>query len=380
MASEFDVVVIGAGVVGLSCAVELARHGHFVGVVEKNEDIALEGSSRTSGVIHSGIYYPTGSLKQRLCVRGRELLYERAKKHAIPHAKLGQLIIACDASEEKVLELLFHRAKDNGAGPVHWLNSKELQKEEALARGHAALLVEETGIVRTREFARSLLREAWSLGVEVLCGVPIDSLERQGQMWSIQSRAAGFELRAPLVINAAGVHADRVAQLAGINVDAFGLRHRYAKGTWMALDARFRKAITRLLYPVPHAFSQNGPESLGIHLTRDLEGFLIAGPDCEWLEAIDWGLDPSEERKKRFVEALEPFFPGLHPSDLCPLSCGIRPKLHGPSERAADFLIREASEWGAPGLVLLLGIESPGLTASLAIGEHVRKIATSSLL
>jgi L-2-hydroxyglutarate oxidase LhgO len=386
-----DVVVIGAGVVGLACAVELAKRGYFVTVLERHGRVAEEGSSRNSGVVHSGLYYPTGSLKQRLCVRGRELLYARCKRFGLPHAKLGKLIVARDERELAMLETLHARAADNGAGPTRLLDSIELAMFEETVRGHAALLVEEAGVLRTQEYVRSLVREAESLRVEVLVGMNVTSIspgerdESRGR-WEIRvhdadASAGGFV--SEVVIDAAGLGADRVARLAGIDTDAHGLTHRFCKGTWLALDERFRKAVGRLVYPAPHfgaapvdPAALGAPSALGIHLTRDLEGFLFAGPDAEWVDAPDFTLDGSEARAARFAEAIAHFLPGVEPRHLVPLAAGVRPKLHAPDAAAADFVIRDATALtsGAGGVrrfVLLAGIESPGLTASLAIAEEV---------
>ncbi|MBN8614086.1 MAG: NAD(P)/FAD-dependent oxidoreductase [Deltaproteobacteria bacterium] len=391
MLREADVVVIGAGVVGIACAVELAKRGHFVTVLERHPRIAEEGSSRNSGVIHAGLHYATGSLKQRLCVRGRELLYERCKRFGLAHKKLGKLIVARDAHEAEVLATLEQRAHDNGAGPVRLLDGIELAMMEETVRGHAALLVEESGILRTQEYVRSLAREAESLRVEVLVGMEVTSIERDvdaesRDRWVV--RIAGGDRdsggwRCDHVIDAAGLGADHVARMAGVDTDAHGLTQRFCKGTWMALDERFRKAVGRLLYPTPHVVVAEGgrdgasPTALGIHLTRDLEGFLFAGPDAEWIDTPDFDLDASRDRAERYAAAVAMFLPDVEPRHLVPLVAGVRPKLHGPTEPAADFVIRECTELGAPRFVLLAGIESPGLTASLAIAEEVCAIVRS---
>lgn len=391
MLRDADVVVIGAGVVGLACAIELAKHGHFVTVLERHPRIAEEGSSRNSGVIHAGLYYPTGSLKQRLCVRGRELLYERCKRFGLAHKKIGKLVVARDAAEAEILATLEVRARENGAGEVRLLDGIELSMIEDTVRGHAALLVEETGILRTQEYVRSLAREAQSLRVEVLVGMEVTSVERDAdaesrERWVV--RVAGGDRdsggwRATHVVDAAGLAADRVARMAGIDTDAHGLTQRFCKGTWLALDERFRKAIGRLIYPVPHVApcvsgSIGQPTALGIHLTRDLEGFLFAGPDAEWIDTPDFEIAHADERAARYAAAIAAFLPSVEPKHLVPLAAGVRPKLHGPDEPAADFVIRECSALGAPRFVLLAGIESPGLTASLAIAEEVRAIVRGS--
>jgi L-2-hydroxyglutarate oxidase LhgO len=407
---EADVVVIGAGVVGLACAVELAKRGYFVTVLERHGRVAEENSSRNSGVVHSGLYYPTGSLKQRLCARGRELLYARCKRFGLPHAKLGKLVVARDERELRSLEILHARAGDNGAGATRLLDGIELSMFEETVRGHAALLVEETGVLRTQEYVRSLVREAEALRVEVLVGMEVsavvpgeheesrgrweirvnDDASAGGAAWPAQGSSSPCEgFVCETVIDAAGLGADRVARLAGIDTDAHGLTQRFCKGTWLALDERFRKAVGRLVYPAPHVVTDasaleparalGAPTSLGIHLTRDLEGFLFAGPDAEWIDAPDFSLDDSLARAERYAEAIAPFVPGVEPRHLVPLAAGVRPKLHAPDAPAADFVIRDATALthgvgGSRRFVLLAGIESPGLTASLAIAEEVRAL------
>jgi L-2-hydroxyglutarate oxidase LhgO len=379
MLREADVLVIGAGVVGLACAVELAKRGHFVTVLERHDRVATENSSRNSGVVHSGLYYPAGSTKARLCVRGRELLYARCKKFGIAHRKLGKLIVARDDAEAGVLERLARRADDNGAGPVRLVDGIELAMLEEQIAGHAALLVEETGVLRTQELVRSLVREAEALRVELVVGMEVTALERDAraetrECWEVRVHDTGREAGgyvAPWVVDAAGLAADRIARLAGIDTERAGLTQRYCKGSWVALDERYRKFIGRLVYPVPHVEGDGSaaPTALGVHLTRDLEGFLFAGPDAEWVDAPDFALDPSKPEAMR--DAVARWIPTIAAHELVPLAAGVRPKLHGPGEPAADFAIRDGASLGAPGLVVLAGIESPGLTACLAIAEEV---------
>lgn len=379
MLREADVVVIGAGVVGLACAVELARRGHFVTVLERHARVASENSSRNSGVIHAGLHYPPGSAKARLCVRGKELLYARCRRFGLPHRKLGKLIVAHEPAELAALERLARRAEENGAGPVRLVDGIELAMLEEQIRGHAALLVEDTGVLRTQSLVHSLVDEAEALRIEVVVGMEVTSLERDAHAesrdrWEVRVHETGREAGgwvAPHVIDAAGLEADRVARLAGIDTDLHGLTQRFCKGSWVALDDRYRKAIGRLVYPVPQVAGDGSaaPTALGVHLTRDLEGFLFAGPDVEWVERPDFSLDPGKPAALR--DAVARWIPGVREDELHLLAAGVRPKLHGPGEPAADFAIRDGRELGAPGLFVLAGIESPGLTASLAIAEEV---------
>lgn len=392
MLREADVLVIGGGAIGLAITVSLSQQGFFVTLLEKHPRLATENSSRNSGVIHSGLYYPQGSLKAELCVRGRELLYARCKRHGIAHRRIGKLIVAQSEAEVSTLEELCARAEANGAGKVELLDAVGLSLHEENIRGRAALLVEESGVLRTHEFIRSLVAEAGALRAETFVGMEVVALDRVEDAWEAVVRSPEAEgtlrFRARFVVNAAGLAADEVARLAGIDVAALGLVQRFCRGTWFSLHERYRKAIGRLIYPVPqHAGA--GVSVLGVHLTRDLEGFLHAGPDAEWLEPSVasgesqrrattsegfFSMEHAYSRRPAVLHALLPWFPDLLEHDLTPLMCGVRPKLHGPEEPSRDFVIEEASAHGAPGFIMLLGIESPGLTASLAIAQHVREL------
>ena len=376
---EADVLVIGGGLVGLAVTVALSQRGFFVTLLERHPRLATENSSRNSGVIHSGLYYPEGSLKAELCVRGRELLYARCKRHGIAYRKLGKLIVARDEAEVKTLETLALRAEKNDAGKVEMLDAVGLSIYEENVRGHAALLVEETGVVRTHELIRSLMTEADALRAETFVGMNVTALERVNDAWEAEVRSPDADgtlrFRAHVVINAAGIGADHIASLAGIDVASLGFTQHFCRGTWFSLDERFRKAVGRLIYPVPQ-MSGEGVSALGVHLTRDLDGFLHVGPDAEWIgkaEEDPFSLEGALARRPLVLASLRTYFDrgDLREEDLTPLMCGVRPKLHGPNEDARDFVIEEATKHGAPGLVLLLGIESPGLTACLAIAERV---------
>ena len=382
MMREADVLVIGGGVVGLAVTVALSQQGFFVTLLERHPRLATENSSRNSGVIHSGLYYPEGSLKAELSVRGRGLLYTRCKRHGIAYRKLGKLIVARDEAETKTLETMALRAEKNGAGQVEMLDAVGLSIYEENIRGYAALLVEETGVVRTHELIRSLMTEADALRAESFVGMNVTALERVNDAWEAEVRSpdadGALRFRARVVINAAGLGADHIASLAGIDIASLGFTQHFCRGTWFSLDERFRKAVGRLIYPVPHEAGA-GVNVLGVHLTRDLDGFLHVGPDAEWIardEADVFSLEGALARRPEVLASLRSYFDrgDLREEDLVPLMCGVRPKLHGPDEDARDFVIEEATAHGAPGLINLLGIESPGLTACLAIAEHVVRI------
>lgn len=369
LAHELDVVVIGGGVVGLGCALSLARAGKRVALLERHPRLGLEGSSRNSGVLHAGIHHPSEWLKTRLCVRGRELVVDRCRRFGIPWMRTGKLVVAEDDAGVAPLEALARRAAENGAGPTRILERREIRDEEPAVRAHAALCVEATAVVRTPALVRSLSDEVHALRVEVRPSIEVVAIERDGSGSWIACTEGGPRFRAPALVIAAGLGADRIAALAGLDVDALGLRQRFCKGEWMALDERWRKAVRRLVYPLPDARGHG----LGIHLTRDVDGFLIAGPDVEWQDAPSVALDPS--KCERFAEAVGRYLPGITAADLHPLTAGVRPKLGGPDDPPRDFVLAGEREHGAAGLVVCAGIESPGLTASLAIGEEVAILA-----
>lgn len=362
------VVVIGAGVVGLASAVSLARASREVMIVERGARVGAELSSRNSGVVHAGLYYPPGSLKARTCVRGRQLLAERALREGLPYRRVGKLIVATQDAELEQLHALARRAEENGAGLTRMRGASELRALEPSVRALAALEVEETAIVDTRALVGSLYAELIARGGSVWLGAELIDAQRTVGGYSLRL-ADGRVLEAPRVVIAAGLRADRVLALFGVDLGAAGLRHRYARGAWMRVASRHQGRFSRLVYPLP---AEGG---LGVHLTFDLESVLHAGPDVEWIDDPEAPLPDAALQRSSFGAALRRFFPDLLDQDLEPAMHAIRPKLHGPDERFADFVVRECSALGAPGVVACLGIESPGLSASLALGEEVAALA-----
>jgi L-2-hydroxyglutarate oxidase LhgO len=355
MDRSFDAIVIGAGVVGLACAAALARKGSVL-VLERHPRVGLENSARNSGVIHAGLHHPAAFLKTRLCVRGRELLYRRCVAEGIPHRRTGKLIVAQSAEDEARLWGIARHADDLGI-ESHILDAAQVREAEPAIRAHAALEVPATGIVRSQALVRSLLDECESLGAVVLTGADVAAVEP-----AFRVRVNDVGLTSPRLVIAAGLASDRLAAHAGLDVDALGIRQRLVRGVWLALDERHRKAISRLVYPLPDA------EGLGIHLTRDLDGFLLAGPDAEPIETPDFSL-PSG-REEVFAAAVARYFPAVSAADLHPCSVGVRTKLGAPGT-LRDFALLGPESHGLAGLVVLAGIESPGLTACLAIAEEV---------
>jgi L-2-hydroxyglutarate oxidase LhgO len=363
---DADVLIVGAGVVGLACAAALARAGRSVVVLEQHARHGQETSSRNSGVIHAGLYYPSDSLKAQLCVRGRGLLYARCAERGIPHRKLGKLLVAVDDAERDKLASIYARGCENGAGALCMLDAAETRALEPRVRAIAGLASPESGIIDVHALMDSYKAEAAEHGAVVSFATELVGLEplASGGFAVITSRDdARFSINARSVVNSAGLLADRVAELAGAPLDRAKLRLHPCKGDYFALAPRLRGLVSRLVYPVPvHA-------GLGIHVTLDLGGKLTAGPDTEYVERAHYAIDA--RKAAVFGHALRRYLPDVRDEDLSPDYAGVRPKLQGPGDTFRDFEIVDGATHGAPGLVSLIGIESPGLTASAAIAERV---------
>jgi L-2-hydroxyglutarate oxidase LhgO len=363
---QVDTIVIGAGAVGLAVARALAKCGRETIVVEAQPAIGQGVSSRNSEVIHAGLYYAPGSLKARLCVRGKELLYELCASHRVPHRNCGKLVVACSAEETAALRSLQDRAFANGV-PVEWLDAGAARELEPALHCVAALLSPTTGIVDSHGFMLALQGDLEAAGGMVAFGSPVDSarMGRGGEPHTV-ILADGSEVAARVVVNSASLHACALARRFD-GLDArFIPREYFAKGSYYSLAGR--APFTRLIYPAP------ADSWLGVHLTLDLGGQAKFGPDFEWLNAsrpedIDYAVDP--RRADGFYSEVRRYWPALPDGALQPSYSGVRPKIHGPGELAPDFRIDGPALHGVPGLVNLFGIESPGLTSALAIAEHV---------
>lgn len=371
---EMDVAVIGAGVIGLACAAALAVRGRRVLVIERNDGIAREGTSRNSGVIHAGIYYPATSLKARTCCRGRELLYRRCAERRIPHRKTGKLIVATCEDELATLIELEARARANGVPGLEWVEAGELERRQPGVRGVAALFSPETGIVDPWALALSYQAEAEEGGANLLLRHCVESLVYRDGGWQVGicsiDGGAIETIGASAVVNAAGLASDRVAELAGIDLEASGYRLKYCKGDYFALAPGAPIALEHLVYPVP------GGGGLGIHATLDLAGRVRFGPDAHYVSTLEYGVDAS--KLGAFAESISRYLPAIEAAWLRPEDSGIRTKLVGPDEGFGDFVVEEESTRGLPGLVNCIGIESPGLTAAGAIAERVVQLLDGS--
>jgi L-2-hydroxyglutarate oxidase LhgO len=354
--------------VGLAVAAAVARAGRSVLVLEAEPGIARGVTSRNSEVVHAGIYYPADSLKTALCVAGRLALYPWCEARRVPHRRLGKLIVATTPEEVAVVEDLRARALANGVEGLELVGRAEIARLEPEVDAIVALHSSETGIVDAHAFCLSLQAEAEAAGAIVLCGRRVTALAKRSQGWRIEIAGDACEvIDAGCVVDAAGLSADAIASLAGLDVDALGWRLFPCKGDYFALAPGARVRLSRLVYPVPQ---QAG---LGIHATLDLAGRVRFGPDTEYVDQLDYQVDPA--KAEAFRAAARRYLPGLAGATLVPDYAGIRPKLAGPGQGFRDFVIEEASAHGAPGFIACLGIESPGLTAALAIGERVALLA-----
>ena len=357
-----DCVVIGAGVVGLALARTLALRGREVVVLEAEDRIGTGISSRNSEVIHAGIYYPTGSFKARLCVAGNRSLYAFCAAHGVAHRRCGKLIVATDEAEAVKLAGIQAQALANGVADLQWLEAAEARVLEPRLRCTAALLSPSTGIIDSHGLMRALRLEAEAHGAAVVLKSPV--LGGQATAAGLEVRVGGAEpmtLVADQVFNAAGLGAQAVARgFEGSTPFSVPDLH-LAKGNYYSLSGP--APFSRLVYPVP---SHGG---LGVHLTLDLGGQARFGPDVEWLDREDYGVDP--RRADGFYAAIRTYWPDLAEGALQPAYAGIRPKLHGPGEPAPDFFIQREVAHGVPGLVNLYGNESPGHTACLTLAEEV---------
>jgi L-2-hydroxyglutarate oxidase LhgO len=361
-ASErIDTCIIGAGVIGLATAAQLARAGREVLVIESAGAIGTGISSRNSGVIHAGIYYPPGSLKARLCVRGRHLLYAFCRSRHVDHHRCGKLIVATSAAQCATLEGYREQARANGVEDLEWLNADAVHRLEPGVRGHAALHSPSTGIVDSHALCVALQAELERHGGNVAFETPVTDIavEEKG----IRIETPQLVLEARTCINAAGLAAADIARECGQH----DVLSYFARGHYFRLNGT--SPFERLIYPV----ADSG--GLGIHVTLDPDGRTRFGPDVEWIDEPDHEFD--ESRLPRFVEAIRQYYPGLEPDRLTPDTVGVRPKLVPPGAAPADFLVRMQGTRGGQ-IVHMLGMESPGLTSSLAIAEYVEQLLASS--
>lgn len=358
--SDCDAVIVGAGVVGLAVARALAVRGQSVIVLEKNEGIGMETSSRNSEVIHAGLYYPTGSLKAQLCVEGKRALYDFCASHHVPHRNCGKLIVATTDAEIPAIEAIRQKGLANGVDDLVWLSGEDARAKEPALACVAALHSPSTGIIDSHAYMLALQGDIEANGGAIAFNTGFVAARMVPGGFEIEADG-GVTLTAARLINAGGLHASHVAHaIDGLDARFIPVTN-YAKGNYFSLAKR--APFTHLIYPAPHT------HGLGVHLTLDMGGAAKFGPDVEWVDGLDYEVDP--RRGDSFYAAIRTYWPELPDGALQPSYSGIRPKICGPNDPAPDFRIDGPAVHGIAHLVNLFGIESPGLTSSLAIADRV---------
>jgi L-2-hydroxyglutarate oxidase LhgO len=365
MGEAVECVVIGGGIIGLAVARVLARAGREVLLLEKERWIGQDTSSRNSEVIHAGLYYPEGSLKARFCVEGRKKLYAYCAERDVPHKRIGKLVVGVSDDEIATLKRVIKHAEAAGVTDLEWLDGKDARAMEPALSCVAAFHSPSTGIIDSHALMQAYQTDAEHAGASVVLRAPV--LEGRATRDGFTLEVGGSEpmtLDCKLLINSAGLYAPALARrIAGIPAATIPQDY-YCRGVYFTLAGR--APFKRLVYPVPeHA-------GLGVHLTLDMAGAARFGPDTEWIDGIDYTVDA--RRGDKFYAAIRTYWPGIADGALQPGYAGIRPKISGPKEPAADFVIAGPQSHGVPNLVNLFGIESPGLTASLAIADHVASL------
>jgi L-2-hydroxyglutarate oxidase LhgO len=358
-----DITIIGAGVVGLAIAAEMAGQGLNVFILEKNPAHGGGISSRNSEVIHGGMYYPEGSLKARLCVSGRQMLYKIAAKNNIPHKKTGKLIVAVVPEEIEDLERLYKNGLKNGVSSISMISKRNIVRIEPNVRAQAALYSPETGIISAHDLMNYFLTKAVNGKAHLVCNTEVMGIEKEAdgyRIFTCNADSERFEFSSAAVINCGGLSSDTIANMMGANY-----KLHYCKGDYFSISGVKQGIVQRLIYPVP----AKNHVGLGVHLTLDLNGRYKLGPDTTYIERLeDYNVAP--EKAAQFYQGASKFLPFLKEENVSPDMAGIRPKLQGPNDDFCDFVIKE----DAPGFINLVGIESPGLTASPAIARLVKEM------
>lgn len=373
---KVDIAIIGAGVIGLAIAAEISAQqpGRSIIMLEKNEKFGQETSSRNSEVIHAGIYYPAGSLKARLCVEGKELLYDFCEKWAIPYRRCGKLIVASTPEEEDSLAGLMEQASANGVDDLELMESGQVKSLEPNICANKAISSPSTGIINSHHLMSRLEQLALENGVlpaycHLVTAIEPKPAGETGYRLHFKNPDGSTDtLECCYLVNCAGLYSDQIAALAGIDITAAGYKLHYCKGEYFSLPPSKANLVSRLIYPPP----LQALTGLGIHATISLDGRLRLGPNTVYVDNEEYSIDPSHSSD--FFQAARSYLPFIEEDDLEPEMAGIRPKLSGPGEPFRDFIISEETDRGLPGLINLIGIESPGLTSALSIARLVAEL------
>lgn len=369
------ITVIGAGVIGLAVAAQVAARDREVYILEKNETFGRETSGRNSEIIHAGIYYPEGSLKAETCVAGNALLYELCPQHRIGCRKTGKLIVATKDQEVGKLEALLERGRRNGVKGLTMLSKKGIKELEPNVEGIGAIFSPSSGIIDSHALMKYFLNKAKEKGAEIAYKSKAVGIEKlsDGYEVTVENGSGSFAFKTEVLINCAGLHSDRIAQLAGIDISEAGYRLFYCKGEYFSVGNSKGRLVERLIYPVPEPSSGG----TGIHTVMDVEGRMRLGPNARYVNELDYKVD--ESQKGFFYHSVKAFLPFIEYDDLQPEMAGVRPKLQGPGEDVRDFVIRHERDRGLPGFINLIGIESPGLTSAPAIARYVEGLLNEIL-
>jgi len=364
-----DVVIAGAGVIGLAIASRLSKKYKKIIVIEKHPSFGQESSSRNSEVIHAGIYYKKDSLKAKFCVEGKELLYEFCKKKNIPHKRIGKLIVATSKEELEHLKKLIRQANDNGVNDLRLISGDEVKKIEPHVEAISAIVSPSTGIIDTHKLMSCLESLAKDEGVIFAYNCLVHSIKKEKDRYQLGLKDADGEelsLIADIFINSAGLDAERVASMVGIDTEKAGYKLNYSKGEYFRVANSKSKLVSKLIYPTPKN------SHLGIHTVADLRGQLKLGPSAFLVDEINYDVEALHAGE--FYEATKKFLPFITLKDLSPDTAGIRPKIKTKDNETKDFIISNEEEKTFPNFINLVGIDSPGLTASLPIAKYVESI------
>lgn len=370
--NDFNVVIIGAGVVGLACAEILSVKYDSVIVIEKHNSFGNETSSRNSEVIHAGMYYPENSLKAKLCVKGNNSIYEYCEKNNVPYNKCGKMIISIDESGDEKLNGIYHQGIKNGVEKLYYLDNEEVRNQESLIKFSKVLFSPNTGVVDSHKLMTSFKNNAEEKKCDFAFNHEVIGIRKENDYYRIfikDKDGFDYEITTDILINAAGLNSDKIAESVGIDIKKNNYKLNYVRGNYFKLSSKFKNKIQHLIYPVP---SDN--YGIGIHVTLDLAGYLKLGPDTEFLEEniIDYSV--KEILIDKFYKAGSSYIPDLKIEDLSVDQSGIRPKLQKRGEKFRDFVIQNEIGLGYKNFINLIGIESPGLTCSIEIAKMVDEI------
>ena len=373
---DAEITIIGAGIVGLAIAEKISEKHENVFLIEKNLSFGQETSSRNSEVIHAGIYYTRDSLKAKLCVEGKWLLYDYCKKYDIPFNNCGKLIVATTQEEIAVIEGIKQTALRNGVDDILVLEKDQIAELEPNIFAMKALFSPSTGIVDTHSLMKQYETNAINNGCQIVYGSEVTGISQIKNGYKVELLDADknyYSFSTGIVINSAGLTSDKVSELVGISDDS--LKIVFCKGEYFRINPPKNKLISRLIYPVPHP----NMEGIGIHVTIDLGGGVKLGPDVKYLESNVYDYKLTSSKQEAFYKSAKKFLPFLEFDDLAPEMAGIRPKIQKPGEQLRDFYIMEESDRGYPGFINLIGIESPGLTSSIAIAKYVNGLINKTI-